>query len=71
MNIALIVLQILVSITLIILIAVQGKGGGLGSTFGGSISSFSKRRGVEKFIFSLTIGTAGAFLVLSILNLLI
>ncbi|OGK55568.1 preprotein translocase subunit SecG [Candidatus Roizmanbacteria bacterium RIFCSPLOWO2_01_FULL_45_11] len=66
-----IILQIIVSISLIGLIAIQGKGGGLGSSFGGSITTFSKRRGVEKFVFQLTIGMTVLFLVLSIINLLV
>lgn len=66
-----IILQITVSIVLIGLIAIQGKGGGLGSSFGGSITTFSKRRGVEKFVFQMTIGMTVLFLVLSIINLLV
>ena len=63
--------QILVSILLIALIAVQGKGGGLGSAFGANYAAFSKRRGFEKFVFSLTIGCACLFFVLSVINLLV
>lgn len=70
MNTVIVVLQIIISVTLIALIAIQGKGGGLGSSFGGGITTFSKRRGVEKFVFNLTIGVAGVFLILSVVNLL-
>lgn len=66
-----VVLQIIVSLMLIGLIAIQGKGGGLGSSFGGSITTFSKRRGLEKLVFQLTIGMTVLFLVLSIINLLV
>jgi preprotein translocase subunit SecG len=63
--------QIIVSCLLILLISVQGKGGGLGSAFGAGYASFSKRRGIEKFVFYVTIGTTIIFLVLSVTNLLL
>ena len=63
--------QIIVSVALIGLVAIQGKGGGLGSAFGANYAAFSKRRGFEKFVFSLTIGCAALFLILSVVNLLV
>lgn len=71
MSIFLAVAQIIVAISLIALIAIQGKGGGLGSAFGANYAAFSKRRGFEKFVFSLTIGCACLFFVLSVVNLLV
>lgn len=65
------IIQIIVSLALIGLVAIQGKGGGLGSAFGAGYAGFSKRRGIEKFVFYLTIGAASLFLILSIINLLV
>ncbi|MBI4136442.1 preprotein translocase subunit SecG [Candidatus Roizmanbacteria bacterium] len=71
MNTTLIIFQIIVSIILIFLIAIQGKGGGLGSAFGSSAGAFHERRGVEKFVFQLTIGLTALFLITSVANLLV
>lgn len=63
--------QIIVAVSLTALIAIQGKGGGLGSAFGANYAAFSKRRGFEKFVFYLTIGCACLFFILSVTNLLV
>jgi preprotein translocase subunit SecG len=65
------VAQIIVSVSLIALVAIQGKGGGLGSAFGSNYAAFSKRRGVEKFVFYLTITCSVLFLILSVAGLLV
>lgn len=70
MNNFLIIIQIIVSVVLVALISIQGKGGGLGSAFGGS-GVYHERRGVEKFVFQLTIGLTVLFLITSVANLLI
>ena len=70
MNQLLIIVQIIISVLLIALISIQGKGGGLGSAFGGS-GVYHERRGVEKFVFQLTIGLSVLFLITSIANLLV
>ena len=54
MQIALQVIQIILSITLIVLLLLQSKGAGLGSLFGGD-GIYRTRRGVEKTIFQATI----------------
>ena len=64
------ILQIIISIGLITLISIQGKGGGLGSSFGGTTGAFHERRGVEKFVFQFTIVLSVLFLMTSIANLL-
>ncbi len=61
-------LQIVVAIALIVIILLQAKGTGLGSTFGGQNQMYHSKRGVEKVIFSFTIILAIIFVVLSILN---
>lgn len=57
--------QIVISILLIAAILLQQRGTGLTSTFGGLADIYSTRRGLEKFIFVLTI-ILGALLVIVI-----
>jgi len=59
----------IVATTVIALILLQGKGGGLGSAWGGGGETFTTRRGVEKFTFRLTIIMVVLFLALSIIYL--
>lgn len=61
--------QIVTSVILIVLIAVQQRGTALGSAFGGGSEFYSTRRGIQKKIFYATIGIAGLFIILSALNL--
>ena len=63
--------QIIVSILLIILIAIQQRGSSLGSSFGGSGEVYSTRRGAQKKIYYATIALATLFLVLGVLSLLL
>ena len=65
------ILNILISLLVIFLILIQGKGAGLGSAWGGQGELFQTRRGVEKFIFRLTIFFILLFLILSLINFLI
>ncbi len=60
------VLQLVISILLVLLVLVQSKGGGLSSTFGGSITMYRSKRGVEKTIFTSTIVLGIALVVNSI-----
>ena len=69
MNIILTTIQIIVSILLVVVIILQPKGGGLGSTFGGSYVRI--RRGAEKFLFQVTIVLSILFVGLSIANILV
>jgi preprotein translocase subunit SecG len=65
-------IQIVISVTLIVLIIMQTKGSGLGGLFGGSDSTiYTTRRGVEKTLFNTTIGLAIAFFLVAILNVIV
>lgn len=69
MNPIITIIQIIISILLVIVVLLQPKGGGLGSTFG---SSYARtRRGAEKFMFQMTIVLATLFVIVSIANFLL
>ncbi|MBW3631756.1 MAG: preprotein translocase subunit SecG [Chloroflexi bacterium] len=64
-NIAMIVLSVL----MITLILMQTKGSSFTGAFGSDAGSINRtRRGVEKTLFQVTIGTAGAYVLLAIAN---
>lgn len=71
MNQILFYVQIIISITLIVLIAIQQRGAALGAGFGGGGESYSTKRGAQKKIYYATIAIATIFLVLGVLNILI
>jgi len=58
------ILQILISLFLVVLILLQGRGAGLGATFGGGGETFRTRRGFEKILFYLTLLFAFAFVLI-------
>lgn len=62
------ILQIFIAILLVTTILLQAKGTGLGMTFGQIGDSYHSKRGVEKFLFFLTIFLAALFLLFSIIN---
>ena len=67
MDVALDVVQIIVSALLMLVILAQAKGSGFSGTFGGDSGSiYRTRRGVEKTLFQFTIVIGIVFLVLSI-----
>ena len=65
---ALNVVQLIVSITLVLVILMQVRETGSG-LFGSSQASYRARRGVEKTLFQFTIVLAVVFLLISILSL--
>ena len=65
------IVQIIVSIFLIIIILLQQKGSGLGSTFGGDGAVYRTKRGAEKTIFRLTIILSFIFLATALASLFI
>lgn len=71
MNSILFYAQIIISVILIILIAIQQRGTALGSAFGGGGEVYSSKRGFEKKLYYATIVTGALFLILGTLNLFI
>jgi preprotein translocase subunit SecG len=63
---------IIVSIALIVSVILQNKGVGLGGLTGGDTGGvFTARRGIEKTLFSVTIGLAILFFVLTIVTVVL
>ena len=62
---------IIVSVTVIGVVLLQGQNSGLGSAFGGDSSIYRTRRGVEKTIFNLTVILGSVFLLLSLITVAI
>lgn len=63
-------IEIVLSLLLILGIVLQQRGASLGGAFGGDnfASTFYKRRGAEKFLFTATIILAVAFVVVAAAN---
>ena len=72
METALYIAQIISAVVLVLIVLTQNRSGGLGSAFGGDSSSiYRTRRGIEKTLFTFTIGAAIAFVVISLASTLI
>ncbi len=65
-NIALIILGVLLTTSILL----QQRGSGLGGVFGGEGNVFQTRRGVERYVFIFTIVVAVLFLGTALANLL-
>jgi len=63
------ILNIVVSLIIIGLILMQGKGAGLGSAWGGAGEMFQTRRGVEKIVLKATVAVIVIFFAISVYNL--
>jgi len=63
--------QIIVSVALIVLVILQGKGSSAGRMFGGGGDSvFRTRRGIEKVMFQVTIVVIVLFVSISVASVL-
>ncbi|MCB0114798.1 MAG: preprotein translocase subunit SecG [Caldilineaceae bacterium] len=71
MDTYLMIATIIVAITLIGVVLLQGQNSGLGSAFGGDSSIYRTRRGVEKTIFNMTVVLATIFLILSLITVMV
>lgn len=71
MNNFFLILEIVLGLFLVVLIVLQSKGTGLGSTFGGDMGFYGTKRGAEKMLFILTIIVATLFLVSSLVGVIL
>lgn len=62
--------QVFFSILILVLILIQSQGTGLGSAWAGGGETYHTKRGVEKIVFYLTIGSVIIFAGLSLLALM-
>lgn len=69
MKTTLFVIQILFGVALISLILLQNSKGGLSND--AALGTYRSKRGAEKIIFAITIGTSIIFLIIAIMNVLI
>jgi len=63
--------EIVLGIALVILVVLQSKGTGMGSTFGGDMGFYGTKRGAEKMLFVLTIIVATLFLLSALVGVII
>lgn len=61
------ILQIVCAIALVLLVLIQNSEGGLSGTFGGSISAYRSKRGIERSIQILTIFFSIVFVINSLM----
>ncbi len=66
----LVVAQTILALALIAAILLQQRGTGLGGAFGGEVTAYRSRRGIERTLFRLTIVLGVLFVVFSLLSLL-
>jgi protein translocase SecG subunit len=71
MKTVILILQIIISGSLIVVILMQSKGTGLGTTFGGSSQVYRSKRGIEKLFSYLTITLVVLFFIISILQVVV
>ena len=64
------IVQIIVSVTLIIILLLQMKGEGLSGAFGSDSPVAHQRRGLEATLYNLTIALVAIFMVLSLASAL-
>jgi preprotein translocase subunit SecG len=65
----LVVAQAILAVALMASILLQQRGTGLGGAFGGEVTAYRSRRGIERTLFRLTILLAILFVIFSLLNL--
>lgn len=71
MKSVLIIINIIVSIVIVGLILMQGRGAGLGSAWGGGGEMFQTRRGIEKVTLRITIACIILFFIISLISFFI
>jgi preprotein translocase subunit SecG len=71
LQVALQIVQIIISVVIVILVLLQAKGSGLGGIFGGDGGVYRTRRGVEKSLHQITIGLAVLFFLVSMVSVIV
>jgi len=61
--------QIIVSILLMVSILLQNRGSGLSSAFGGDFGGYYTKRGMEKFLFYISVVLGTIFVILAIVTI--
>ena len=69
MQTPLLLAQIILAIALMAAILLQQRGTGLGGAFGGEVTAYRSRRGIERTLFRMTVVLAILFVAFSLLNL--
>ena len=64
------IIQIISAVLLVIVILMQNRGSGLGSAFGGEGNVHRSKRGMEKWLFYLTIIISIIFLTTALINVI-
>ena len=62
--------QSILAIALTIAILLQQRGAGIGGAFGGEITAYRSRRGIERTLFRLTVLLVALWVILSLVVLL-
>lgn len=65
------VVQIIIAAALIVAVLLQARESDLGAVFGGGTSVKRTRRGVEKVLYNSTIGLSAAFLLISLIIVMV
>jgi len=65
------IIQLVVAILLTVSILLQNRGSGLSSAFGGDFGGYYTKRGMEKFLFYLSMALGAIFIVLAIATIVI
>jgi protein translocase SecG subunit len=65
------IIQIATALITIILVVIQSKGTGIGSSFGGDMGFYGTKRGAEKMLFGLTIVVSVLFVISSLAAVLL
>jgi preprotein translocase subunit SecG len=66
---ALALVQSILAVALTVAILLQQRGAGVGGAFGGEITAYRSRRGIERTLFRLTVVLASLWVVFSVLGL--
>ncbi len=71
MEVYLNIAQIVLAVTLVLIILLQVRGGGLGGIFGQADTVYRTRRGLEKTMFQMTIALAVIFITVALISLVL